>query len=424
LRTAYIAASGCYEARIECAQLQRFLELNDFELQRSPEQAGLVILYACGLTELDAEISFEVLRDLRNRIRHDSQFVVWGCLPNIEPRLIAEVHDGPTFGRREIHKLEDMIGAKVGYDEAIANHLFPESEEIRGVRARCDPDPLTFLIEEISHAVRSRVFSVTDPDIFHILVGRGCLGNCAYCSDLHACGRLESKPVERIAAEFKLGLERGFARFHLIATDLGAYGRDLGGNLTLLLDELTREEGSYKLLLPNVNPHFLREMSQDFVSILKSGKIGLLGTPVQSGSNRILKAMRRKYTVEDFKESIAPFIDFPQILLSTQVMVGFPGETREDFGATMRLLDETDFDYVQVFKFSARPVTAASCFDKRVPEDESVIRYQKLMVKAIHNELTKMMERTSRRLSAPQRLFAPSQKQIPNVRSPLDQPAP
>jgi len=373
---------------MECAHLARFLTMNDFELKGNPEGADLLILYACGLTQLDAQVSIDVLEQLQNKRRARSEFLVWGCLPKIDPELVAKTHKGPSFGRREIHKLEELVGSKVKYDEITVNSLFPESENLRRIRSNYEPDRFTYLLEEINHQIRQETASIVAPDIFYIMVARGCLGNCSYCSDLRSCGRLESKSIEKVASELKQGLAQGFRRFLLVTTDLGVYGKDYGYDLSHLLRELTRNQEDYELLLPNVNPQSLNEMFEDLKGVLKLGKIGLLGVPVQSGSDRILDAMGRKYSVEDFEECISAIKrDFPKVVVWTQLMVGFPGETEEDFGATMKLLDEIGLDYVQVFRFSRRPTTPASYFTNQVPEPVSLNRYQKLLAKAIYKAL-------------------------------------
>lgn len=394
MKSVCIVCAGCYEARMECAHLQRFLEMNGLEMEDSPKQADLVILYACGLTQLDSQISLDILKELESLRRRDSEFLVWGCLPNIDPKLVAENHHGPCFGRREFRKLEEMINAKVKYDEVTVNHLLPKSQDVERIRAKYEPDPLTYMIEEVNHQIRSKVASLTDSDIFYIMIARGCVGICTYCSDLRSCGRIKSKPVERVLAEFKEGLRQGFKHFQLVATDLGAYGKDLGCDLSYLLKQLTSEKGNYQLLLPNLNPQFLKKMLKDLVTVFRSKRINLLGMPVESGSNRILHAMGRNYTVEDFKECVSTFSkQFPEMLIWTQLMVGFPGETEEDFQATMRLLDEVPFDYIQVFKFSRRQTTPASYFDNQVLESVSLNRYLRLLAKAIYKELSRKTQR-------------------------------
>jgi MiaB/RimO family radical SAM methylthiotransferase len=371
---------------MDCAQLERFLKLNGFTVEDKPEQADLVILFACGLTQIDAQVSLEILRELKSKKRPAARLLVWGCLPKIDPKSIAEVHEGPSLGRREIRRLEDMIGAKIKYDDAqcTVNHLFPAAS--REIRAKYDP--LTHLIEDLNRRIWT-AYAYASSDVFYIMTAKGCLGNCTYCSDLHSCGRLQSKPIDRVVAELKQGLERGFRRFHLISTDLGAYGRDLGYTLCDLLTQLTNEKEEYQLLVDQVEPYFLNEMVGDLAKFIGSGKIGLLGVSAQSGSNRMLKAMRRKYTAEEFERCITTIKkESPKVLVSTQLMVGFPGETEEDFEATMTLLDKVALDYVQVFRFSPRPTTPASFLGNQVPESVSINRYRRLLVKAIYKQLS------------------------------------
>jgi MiaB/RimO family radical SAM methylthiotransferase len=383
---------------MDCAQLQRFLELNDFTMKDDPGRVDLVILFTCGLTEEDEQVSLEVLKELKTKKRSDAELLAWGCLPPIDPRAIAKVHAGPSFGRRQVRKLEDMIGAKVRYDDAqcAVNHLFPAVSKYEYKRKY---DPITYMIEDLNRRIWTA--HAYTGDVFYILIGRGCLGNCSYCSDLHSCGRLQSKPIERVVAEFKQGLERGFRRFFMVSTDEGAYGRDLGYSLSDLLTQLTNENGDYQLLLPQVEPHFLKQMTDDLRRPMRSGKIGLLGVSAQSGSNRILKAMEREYIVEELKESIAAVREeSDKILISTQLMVGFPGETEDDFMATMSLLDEVAFDYIQVFRFSRRPTTRASFFANQVPESVSVSRHRRLLVKAIYKQLSRKIETESCEISS------------------------
>jgi MiaB/RimO family radical SAM methylthiotransferase len=359
-------------------------------MERRLKRADLIVLYTCGLTQLDGQISVDLMKKLESERKHDSEFLVWGCLPRIDPQLVARTHNGPILGRRDTHRLEEMIGSKVRYHDVTANHLFSESEDSKQIRSKYEPDPFTYLLEEINYEIRQSVASVTAEGIFYIMTGRGCLGDCSFCSDLCSCGRLESKPIEKVIAEFKQGLDQGYKRFFLVTTDLGVYGKDIGQDLSILLQKLIREQGDYRLLLPNVNPRSLSDMIGNLKSILRSGRIGLLGVPVQSGSERILKAMGRKHTAREFEESITAInAEFPDTTIWTQIMVGFPGETEEDFDATLNLLDKVAVDYVQVFRFSRRPTTRASYFENQVPESISLDRYRRALVEAIYKELSR-----------------------------------
>jgi len=371
---------------MECAQLKRFLEMNALEAARL-ETADLVIFYSCGLTQLDAHISIDLIDVLESQRKPGSEFIVWGCLPKIDPALVASTHYGFAFGRRETDKLEAMIGAKIKYNDVKVNHLFhDDGQDLKRIRAKYQPDPLTYALEELNCQLRS--VALTGSDVFCVMTARGCLSKCKYCSDCHSSGRLTSKPVDRVLDEFRDGLHRGFKRFHLVSTDLGVYGRDLGYTLVHLLETITGVDGQYELLLPNINPRYLKDMLGGLLPILQSGKVTLLGTSMQSGSNKILRAMGRGHTIDEFKKCVAAMKEVsPKLRIWTQTQIGFPGETEEDFDATLRVVDELPFDYVQVFKFSRRPTTPASYYANQVPETVLLHRYRILLAKAIYKEV-------------------------------------
>ena len=375
---------------METAQLEKFLKLNGISIVKNPSEADVVLVYACGLTQEDAQLSVEIIKDIKSKSREDADFIVWGCLPHIDPLTLRKVHKGISFGRNNVYIMEKFINAKIKYEDVTVNHLFPVDPRRGGRRKVRD---LTSFLEWLNYRLRSKFAPIVGEKIYYIMTSRGCLGNCTFCSDKRSCGMIRSRPKERIVKEFKEGLEKGYKVFNFVATDLGAYGRDRGYRLDDLLREIIAIEGDYKLILGNVNPYHLKEMFDGLKETFKSGKVGILGSSVQSGSNRLLKLMARRYTVEDFKECITTVKSLtPETLLWTQVMVGFPAETEEDFKETLKLLGEVKFDFVQVFKFSERPTVPASKLGK-LPSDVVEKRYRRLLIKAIENEILRKIER-------------------------------
>ena len=177
-------------------------------------------------------------------------------------------------------------------------------------------------------------------------------------------------------------MDKSFRYFGLLSTDLGAYGRDLGHNLVDLLVELTKEKGDYKIGLRNINPYFLSEMFEELRPIFASGKIWFLSSSVQSGSDRILKLMRRRYQIQDFVKCIRILNDeYPNILLRTQLMVGFPTETNEDFQMTKKIINELKFDRVELYKLSPNNGTPAATITDQVPEHTRTTRWRQLYFK-------------------------------------------
>jgi tRNA A37 methylthiotransferase MiaB len=198
---------------------------------------------------------------------------------------------------------------------------------------------------------------------------------------------VKSKPIEKVLEELEEGLKRGCREFALIGTDLGAYGRDRGANLVDLLRELVGHQGDYEIRLRNVQPRFLIEMLPELREIFRGGKISYLSSAAETGNNRILKEMDRGYKIEEFKEAIGALNrEFPNLQIRTQLMVGFPGETEEEFQDTLRLLDEVRFDFVEIYAFQSRPRIRAEKMKDHIPQQVARKRAHRLLMKSLFNE--------------------------------------
>ena len=236
----------------------------------------------------------------------------------------------------------------------------------------------------------SHLLSFADSDAFFMKVSTGCLSSCSYCGVRYSRGRLRSKPVYRITEEFKEGLKKNFRKFTLIGTDLGAYGRDQGTNLVYLLKALFENEGDYKLRLPNINPKFLIEMIPELRELFRSGKIEVIGAGVQSGSNRLLRLMNRGYRIEDYKEAMSILkTEFPALRIRTNIIVGFPTETEEDFQETLGLLNEVNFTFADIHRYSPRSKTKAETMPEQIPQEVIEDRFVRLQL-ALSQHLRKL----------------------------------
>ena len=164
-----------------------------------------------------------------------------------------------------------------------------------------------------------------DQDAFFLVLGEGCLANCSYCAIKKAKGGLESKPLEEIVEDFKQGLAQGYKRFILTADDTGAYGQDLKTDLPTLIEKLLEVEGDYRLNIYHLEPNWLIKYFDYFLKVFDTDKIDVIFAPMQSGSNRILKAMRRPYTAEDYIACIKALRQkLPSLKIWNQFIVGFP----------------------------------------------------------------------------------------------------
>ena len=195
-----------------------------------------------------------------------------------------------------------------------------------------------------------------------IQISQGCLSNCTFCATKPARGNLQSYRIGDIKRQLQSAINNNTTKINLTSQDNGCYGFDINTNLPELLNELTTIKGDYQIRVGMMNPWHLRKISKQLINSMKSEKIqNFLHIPVQSGSERVLRNMKRIHTVEEFKNIITDFRnEIPDIDIATDIIVGFPTETEEDFHQTIKLLEETKPEVVNRSAFSSRPKTKAS----------------------------------------------------------------
>ncbi|MFW5946194.1 MAG: tRNA (N(6)-L-threonylcarbamoyladenosine(37)-C(2))-methylthiotransferase [Candidatus Natronoplasma sp.] len=209
--------------------------------------------------------------------------------------------------------------------------------------------------------------SQEDSIIGTIPISSGCLGDCSYCITRLARGKIESRPLPEIKARFEQLLSDSTKEIRLTSQDAALYGKDLNMDLTELLSELLKIKGDYRLRIGMMNIDTLKPIKPKFMGLMEDERIyKFLHIPLQSGSDKILEKMNRNYTVEEWKKTAKEFRDrFPDLTLSTDVIVGFPGETERDFRKTKKIVKETKPDVINVTRFSPREgTTAADMKDK------------------------------------------------------------
>ncbi|MDX1814231.1 MAG: tRNA (N(6)-L-threonylcarbamoyladenosine(37)-C(2))-methylthiotransferase, partial [Candidatus Bathyarchaeia archaeon] len=201
-----------------------------------------------------------------------------------------------------------------------------------------------------------------NPMISIIPVSYGCLGSCAYCCVVSARGRLRSYRVNEVTERVRKDLAAGTKEFWVTSQDTACYGIDVDRNLVTLLNALVDIDGDFHVRVGMMTPNLVKDMLPDIVEAFRSSKIfKFVHLPVQSGDDTVLRRMNRFYMIQDFKEIVDAFrAAFSEITLATDVICGFPGETREAFENTLKLIEEVKPDIVNVSKFFSRPGTAAA----------------------------------------------------------------
>ncbi|MFN4133721.1 MAG: tRNA (N(6)-L-threonylcarbamoyladenosine(37)-C(2))-methylthiotransferase, partial [Candidatus Hadarchaeales archaeon] len=197
-----------------------------------------------------------------------------------------------------------------------------------------------------------------------VAIAEGCNSHCTYCSVKLARGDLKSFDHNKIYSKVEKAFGQGYREILLTAQDTAAYGLDCGKTLPELLEKLVKIKGNFRIRVGMMNPKNAINIADELLAMFSDEKIyKFLHIPVQSGDNEILRKMGRGYTVEEFIQIVNKFYrKFPELYLSTDIIVGFPGEGEEEFRNTCRLIEKIRPDKTNISKFSPMPGTVASRF--------------------------------------------------------------
>jgi MiaB-like tRNA modifying enzyme len=222
--------------------------------------------------------------------------------------------------------------------------------------AVCTP---TIISSETIREAYQNIRTVAGEGVAIVQVAQGCSGRCTYCLTRIARGPLKSYTENEILAEILAHTNAGTTEVQITAQDMSCWGRDIGKSLPLLLKCIDELPGRFKIRVGMMNPATVKGILDDLIEAFASDRIfKFIHIPVQSGSDDILDRMRRGYTVADFEGIITAFKKrYPELTLATDMIVGFPGETKEDFLKSLELIDRVRPNKVNITRYSRRPFT-------------------------------------------------------------------
>ncbi len=221
---------------------------------------------------------------------------------------------------------------------------------------------------------------IREPSIMEgIPINQGCTGSCNFCISRVARGKLISRPVQKIIGQVRMQLARGMKEVRITSLDTAAYGRDIDIRLPDLVRSITSLEEDFKLRIGMMEPRNTSEILSDLLDSISSNKVfKFLHIPVQSGDQRILDAMNREYSVQDFMNIVSEFRRrYPDSVLSTDFITGYHGEDQESFENSMKLLDRTKPEICNITRYSQRPFTPD--YDRNPPPSNAVKKWTKEM---------------------------------------------
>ncbi len=298
--------------------------------ERGLMEADVVVVNTC---TVKSPTETKIVRLLRKLEAEGRRVVVAGCMPSARPGLADEF---PAFS---------FIGVNT-HDVADA------------VKAASDGGRLVRIAEPADKTALPR--RLMNRAVGIVPIAEGCLGGCSYCQTRLARGGLKSCPPRSIIRQVEEMLSCGVREVWLTGQDTGAYGLDLKTNLPKLLNALSGVEGDFMMRVGMMNPDHAAGMLDELLESYRSPKVyGFLHLPVQSGDDRVLKDMNRKYTVDDFRAVAAAFRRIGATL-STDVIVGYPTESEGAFENTVALIEEAKPDILNSTRYWPRPGTAAA----------------------------------------------------------------
>jgi threonylcarbamoyladenosine tRNA methylthiotransferase MtaB len=332
----YLSSLGCKLNQSEMDTLAARLARGGHEVVPSPAEAELCVFNTCAVTHVAAQKSRQALRRL-HRDNPDARLVVTGCYAELAP---DELRDLP------------------GVERVAGNEAKEQLAELLGGEA---PGPVPPLAPPVPRARTRALVKIQD----------GCDNACTYCIIHVARGRQRSRPPDQVLAEIQGLLAAGHQEIVLTGVHIGAYGRDRGGgrqdaDLWALVARILAETGVPRLRLSSIEPW---DLAARALSTWEDPRLCRhLHLPLQSGSDATLRRMARRYTTAEFAALVsAARAAIPGLAVTTDVIVGFPGETDSEFAESLAFVQEMGFARVHVFPYSLRPGTPAAGMADQVP---------------------------------------------------------
>ena len=360
---AHVHSFGCQLNVSDGERIRGMLIELGYTMTDSYEDADLILFNTCAVRESAEDRVYGILGNVKKYKKANPNLilVLCGC-------MASEEHTA-EFVRTHYPFVDIVFGTA-------SLSRFPQLllEHFQGKKFACDTGEYDAMYEGIVPS-REHPFKASVPIMF------GCNNFCTYCIVPYVRGRERSRDPEQILNEVKQLVADGYKEIMLLGQNVNSYGKGLDEplNFAELLEEVEKIEGLERIRFMTSHP---KDLSDELIEVMaKSKKICRhLHLPLQSGSSRILKAMNRRYTKEQYlalAEKIKTAI--PDISLTTDIIVGFPGETEEDFQETLDVVRKVRFDSAFTFIYSKRTGTPAAAMENQVPEDVVKNRFDRLL---------------------------------------------
>jgi len=326
----FIRTYGCSVNRSDTEVMVGLLSEQGYEMVGREQDAEVIVINTCAVKQPTEKNFYRYLKSIRCLHK---PLVIAGCIAQSMPE---QLQGYSVIGTDNIADIAQVI------EETM--HHNPVTHIGREKSARLN----------LPHIRKNPVVEI-------IPICHGCLGNCSYCIVRHARGEFYSYPEKEILKQARFAVSQGAREIWLTAQDTGCYGKDTGTFLPALLRKVAALPGDFMVRVGMMNPEHMQDMAEDIIDCFMNDKMfRFLHIPVQSGSDKILKKMCRKYTASQYSQIVSDIRkSVPEITIASDMICGYPGETGRDFEESMDLIRTTRPDVLNISRFGPRPNTKA-----------------------------------------------------------------
>ena len=356
----YITTMGCQLNENDSEKIAGIVEKMGFEKTEKLEEADLVIFNTCCVRENAEERLFGKLGELKKQKEEKGTIIaIGGCMMQ-EPAMLEKIkksynYTDIVFGTHTLHKFEEDLKKTLESGKRVRDVIDIDGEVIEGLPIKRN-----------------------DSSKASVTIMYGCNNFCTYCIVPYVRGRERSRKPEDILNEVKELAEEGYKEITLLGQNVNSYNGGEGYKFANLLNDVCKIDGIERIRF--ISPH-PKDFTDDVIeAIANNSKIArVIHLPLQSGSSEVLKKMNRKYTKEQYLALVDKMkTRIPDIVLSTDIIVGFPDETEEDFEDTLDVVRKVNYEQVYMFIYSRREETVADKMENQIPEEIKHQRFDRL----------------------------------------------
>ena len=329
----FVEAYGCSASFADSEMISGLILNGGHSLVENSSESDLNIVVTCSVKDSTANKMMHRIKSLKTK-----PLIVAGCLPKAEKDTVEKFSENASLlGPNSLGKTLQIINSTLNGSKQIA---LEDSDLSKVGLPKVRLNPAVGIVE----------------------IASGCMSECTFCQTKLSKGDLSSYRLGDVVRQVQTEIKEGCKEVWLTSTDNGCYGFDIGTDLPSLVNAVTEIPEEFMVRVGMMNPMYMPRIKEKLVEAYDNDKVfKFLHIPVQSGSNKVLHDMKRGHTAETFREIAKKAKErFENFTISTDVIVGFPSETEEDFQKTVSLLDETKPDVVNLSKYSARPGTDAA----------------------------------------------------------------